>query len=242
MTTNAHHLTIGGIQVTIVRKEIRNLHLGVYPPDGRVRVAVPMTVSDAAVRSAVVGKLRWIGRQQAAFKNQLRQSAREMVSGESHFFLGRRYRLRLVEANQPRRVAIHSRRVIELRARPNDSVEQRRETMDRWYRNHLREMLPLLLEKWQQAIGVAVAACGIKKMKTKWGSSAVDSCRIWLNLELIKKPPECLEYLVVHELLHLRVRHHDDQFRATMDRLLPRWNQTRKVLNAAPLAHANWTY
>jgi hypothetical protein len=242
MTTETHELIISGIRVSVVRKRIKNLHLGVYPPDGRVRVAVPLAVSDAAVRVAVIGKLRWIRRQQAAFHAQERQSEREMVSGESHYYLGRRYRMTTVPAEGTSSVAIRSRNILELRAKPGLTAEQREHVLSRWYRERLRELAAPLVEKWQDKLGVMVDAWGIKRMKTKWGSCNAKARRIWLNLELVKKPPECLEYLIVHELVHLLVRHHDEQFVALMDRHMPKWRAYRKILNAAPLAYEVWDY
>jgi predicted metal-dependent hydrolase len=239
-TSRACILTVGGVRVSVVRKAIKNLHLGVYPPDGRVRVAAPLALSDAAVRVAVISRLRWIRRQQAAFKQQVRESEREMVSGESHYFLGRRYRLELIEASGTGRVELRNKRVMELHARPEHTREQREQLLHRWYRERLRELVPPLLEKWQATLGVRVAEWHVKKMKTKWGSCNARARRVWLNLELAKKPPECLEYLVVHELVHLRVRRHDDRFRGLMDLHLPKWGLVRKTLNSAPLAKDRW--
>ncbi|MFL5346787.1 MAG: M48 family metallopeptidase [Hyalangium sp.] len=242
MTTETHHLTVSGIRVSVVRKEIKNLHLGVYPPDGRVRVAAPLAVSDAAVRVAVIGKLGWIRRQRAAFDTQVRESKREMVSGESHYFLGRRYRLAVVMNHGKSGVVIRNRTIMELRVRPDLTTDQRERVLQRWYRDVLRELATPLLAKWQSALGVTVDGWGIKRMKTRWGSCNAKARRVWLNLELAKKPPECLEYLIVHELMHLLVRNHDDRFHALMDRHFPKWRATRKTLNAAPLAHEIWDY
>lgn len=241
MNTDRHHITVSGLQVEVVRKAIKNLHLGVYPPEGRVRVAAPLTVSDAAVRLAVIGKLGWIKRQKAKFANQPRQSQREMVSGESQYFLGRRYRLRVIEQPGAGKVVLRN-QTMELQVRPGTSAEQREQVVQRWYRQQLRQLLAPLLERWQPILGVAVAYCGIKKMKTKWGSCNAHARRIWLNLELAKKPVPCIEYLVVHELVHLLVRHHDDRFLTLMDQHLPQWRQQRQELNAAPLAHEIWDY
>jgi hypothetical protein len=237
MITEARTLTVSGLRIAVVRKAIKNLHLGVYPPDGRVRVAVPLAVSDQAVRVAVIGKLPWIRRQRAAFDHQARESRRTMVTGESHYFLGRRYRLEVVKAQGKSTVVLRNRAVVELHARPGLSAQDRERVLQAWYRERLRELVPPLLEKWQAALGVTVDEWGIKKMKTKWGSCSAEARRIWLNLELAKKPPECLEYLVVHELVHLVVRHHDDRFNAVMDRHLPKWRSVRKMLNTAPLAN-----
>lgn len=241
MTTEARYMTVSGLRVAVFRKEIRNLHLGVYPPDGRVRIAAPTATSDAAVRAAVATKLGWIKRQQRNFKSQARESAREMIAGESHFVLGKRFRLALLIEDAPRGVTLRGQRLL-LHARPGDSAHQRRETLDTWYRELLRGLTPPLLHKWQAKLGVRVSAWGIKKMKTKWGSCNATQRRIWVNLELAKKHSACLEYLVVHELLHLVARTHSDQFNALMDLHLPRWRQTRALLNASPLAHATWEY
>lgn len=242
MTTKSQSLTVSGIRVLVVRKAIKNLHLGVYPPDGRVRVAAPLAVSVAAVRVAVIGKLRWIRQQRAAFERQPREGRREMVAGESHYFLGRRYRLTVVEAEGASHVHLRSRQTLELHARSDLDVDHRVQVLQRWYRDQLKELVPPLLEKWQSRLRVRVSAWGIKRMKTKWGSCNAKARRVWLNLELAKKPPECLEYLIVHELVHLLVPKHDDRFNALMDRHLPKWRHYRKELNAAPLARETWSY
>ena len=242
MNTEQRHTTVHGLQVHIVRKDIKNLHLGVYPPSGRVRVAAPLRVSDAAVRRAVIGKLGWIKRHQRRFAAQPRQSKREMVSGESHYFLGRRYRLRVVSHNGAAKVLVRNKAAIELYVRPETNAKERDRVLQRWYRQQLKELVPPLLEKWQKAFGVQLSACRIKRMKTKWGTCTVDARRIWVNLELAKKPVRCLEYIVVHELTHLVERHHNDRFLATMDKHLPQWRLHRDELNSAPLAHETWSY
>jgi len=226
--------------VDVVRKEIKNLHLGVYPPDGRVRVAAPLLISDDAVRLAVIGKLGWIRRQRAKYEAQPRQSQRQMVSGESHYFLGRRYRLRVQQRDSPPRVALRGKTAIEIFVRPEATAEQRRALLQRWYRERLKALIPPLLEKWQQALGVQAADWGIKRMKTRWGTCNIKARRVWFNLELAKKPEQCLEYVVAHELMHLLERHHDDRFTALMDRHLTNWRQLRSELNQAPLAHEHW--
>jgi predicted metal-dependent hydrolase len=242
MNTESHDLTINGLPVSIVRKAIKNLHLGVYPPHGRVRVAVPLAVTDEAVRLAVVGKLGWIKRQRAKFKAQPRQSAREMVRGESHYFLGTRYRLRVIQQYGASRVVLRNRSSMELYVQPRTTAEQRERVLHRWYRQRLKELIPPLLEKWQSALGVQVADWGVKKMKTKWGTCSVDARRIWLNLELAKKPVQCLEYIVVHELVHLIERRHNEHFVSIEDKHLPQWRLHRQELNAAPLAQEAWDH
>ena len=242
MTTETRHITVGGIKVEVVRKRIKNLHLGVYPPHGRVRVAAPLVVSDEAVRLAVIDKLGWIRRQITGFAEQPRQSRREMTNGESHYFLGRRYRLRVREQDGPGRVALRGPGSLDLFVRRGTGAGQREAILLRWHRERLKELIPPLLEKWQRVLGVQVAAWGIKRMKTKWGSCNAPARRVWFNLELAKKPVQCLEYLVAHELTHLVERHHNDRFIGLMDRHLPDWRLRRQQLNAAPLAHETWTY
>ena len=240
MTTEAQTLTVSGIRVSVVHKAIKNLHLGVYPPDGRVRVAAPLALSDAAVRVAIVGKLRWIKRQQSSFERQARESQRELVSGESHYYRGRRYRLQVVEADGLPRVELRGHHILVLHVRPEWTVEDRERLLHRWYRERLRELSVGLIQKWQAKLGVEVRAWGIKRMKTKWGSCNSKARRIWLNLELIKKPPACLEYVVVHELVHLVAPKHDERFLRLMDRQVPTWRRRRAELNAAPLTNEGW--
>lgn len=242
MNTKKHQITVNNITVEVVRKAIKNLHLGVYPPHGRVRVAAPLAVSDDAVRLAVIGKLAWIKRQQAKFEAQPRQSRREMVRGESHYFLGQRYRLRVIEHHGAGKVVARNNASIDLYVRPETSADQREQVLQRWYREQLKALVPSLLEKWQVVLGVEVADWGVKKMKTKWGACTIDARRIWINLELAKKPVQCLEYIIIHELVHLIERHHNDQFRKLMDQFMPQWRFHREELNRGPLGHENWDY
>ena len=226
----------------VVRKPIKNLHLSVHPPEGRVRVSGPSRVDDEAVRLAVVSKLRWIRRHQKTFADQPRQSQREMVSGESHYFMGRRYRLRVLEHNSPIRVSRNGNSELTMQVRPGTSRDKREQLLNDWYRQHMKSLVPGLISRWQPVIGVHVADWGIKKMKTRWGSCNVQDHRVWLNLELAKKPPHCLEYVLVHEMVHLLERHHNDRFKALMDEFMPQWRLYRDELNQAPLAHEEWVY
>jgi len=242
MSTDRHFIEVGGIRVEVVRKAIKNLHLGVYPPEGRVRVATPLRVDDEAVRLAVISKLDWIRRQQARFAEQARQSAREMVSGESHYFLGQRYRLRVIEQAGPFKVELKGNSRLNLYVRLGTDAVRREKVLNDWYRSELKDRIPELIAKWEPVIGVKVAQWGVKKMKTKWGTCNIDARRIWLNLELAKKPPQCLEYIIVHEMVHLLERHHNDRFRELIDRFMPQWRLYRDELNHAPLAHEDWSY
>lgn len=230
-------IKVSGIRVQIDRKDIKNLHLGVYPPSGRVRVAAPLVVSDEAVRLAVIDKLGWIRRQQAKFLEQPRQSAREMVNGESHYFLGRRYRMRVHEQPGKQYVAIRGIASMDLFINPGRTTEQREAVLLRWYRQQLNALLPPFVAQWENTLNVQANAWGIKRMKTKWGSCNPISKRLWFNLELAKKPLRCLEYIVVHELAHLLERNHTIQFKALLDQHMPAWRQHREQLSQQPLAY-----
>lgn len=235
-------LQIGGIAVEVVRKEIKHLHVGVYPPAGRVRVAVPRRLDDEAVRLAVVSRLGWIRRKQKEFARQDRQSRREIVPGESHYFLGRRYLLNVKECDGSPDVWLVGKASMELRLPSGHDIAEREAVLQRWYRRQLKALLPPLLAKWQPRIGKSVSEVRIKRMKTRWGSCNAIARRVWLNLELVKKPAACLEYVLVHELVHLHERHHNDRFLEWMDTLLPAWRVHRDELNRAPLAHEDWAY
>ena len=242
MSTDRHHIEVAGIGVEVVRKDIKNLHVGVHPPAGRVRVAAPLRLDDEAIRLAVVSHLGWIRRKQKEFEGQDRQSHREMVTGESHYFQGRRYRLNVKECSGTRGVRLVGQTTLELRVPPGCNRDQRDAVLQRWYRRQLRALLPPLLAKWEPRTGRTVAEVRIKRMKTRWGSCNAAAGRIWLNLELIKKPVACLEYVLVHEMVHLLERHHTERFQECMERLMPTWRLHRDALNRAPLAHEEWTY
>lgn len=240
MSIEAQRLSVGGLRIDVVRKPIKNLHVGVYPPHGRVRVAAPLAVSDDAVRLAVVTRLPWIKRQRARFAGQPRQSERAYISGETHYFMGRPYRLRLIEGTSAGRVDVRSSKAIDLFVRTGSDRETRERVFIGWYRNELRSQATPLIEKWAAKLALPLPTWGIKRMKTKWGTCNADAGRIWLNLELAKKPPQSLEYVVVHELVHFLERQHSERFVALMDSALPNWRLLRDELNAKPLAHEEW--
>jgi predicted metal-dependent hydrolase len=235
-------IKVSDLAVEVVRKPIKNLHLGVYPPAGRVRVAVPLSIKNEAVRLAVIGKLGWIKRQRAKFEAQPRQSRREMVNGESHYYFGRRYRLRVVDSASGAKIVVRNASILELQVRPGTTAGQRERVLQDWYREQLKRKIPTILEKWQAVVGVEVAEWGIKKMKTKWGSCNARDGRIWLNLELAKKPVKCLEYIIVHELVHLLERRHNERFLELMNKFMLRWKTYKAELAQMPLGHDEWGY
>ncbi len=235
-----NNIVVSGIPVQIVRKPIKNLHLGVYPPDGRVRVAVPVHVTNDNVRLAVISRLKWIKTQQANFQCQPRQSERELVTGESHYVFGKRYRLEVIERRGRHEVIVKNNRTLQLFVNPGTTTINRAFVLSEWHRQQLKARIPMLLSHWELVIGKQASDWSIKKMKTKWGSCNIAQSRIWLNLELAKKPIECLEYVLVHELVHLLERQHSKQFKAYMDRFLPNWKQSRDILKREPLKDENW--
>jgi predicted metal-dependent hydrolase len=232
-------MTVAGIDVDIVYKEIKNLHIGVYPPMGRVRVAAPETLDDDQVRLAVVHRLPWIKRQRDQLRAAQRQSIREMVTGESHYVWGSRYRLKVIERPGRGHIEVDGDRLL-LYIPDGASTDRRRELLDRWYRWQLRHAIPGLIAKWEPKIGVTVPKWSIRRMKTKWGSCNRETGHIWFNVELAKKHPENLEYLAVHEMTHLLQRGHGEHFTKLMDKFLPEWRSRRDRLNEAPLGHEQW--
>lgn len=237
-----HQIEIGEFTIDIVRKSIKNMHLSVYPPTGRVRIAAPLNVDDEAVKLFAISKLAWIKKNQRKFEDQERQSPRAFVERESHYFEGRRYLLRVTEHDAPPKVIIKTKTHIDLFVRPNTSTEQRQIILNEWYRRHLKNQIPSIIQKWEKIIGVSVSSWGVKLMKTKWGTCNIEDKRIWINLELAKKPLRCLEYIVVHEMLHLVERYHNDKFSSLMDSLIPQWRQYKDELNSLPVSHGDWPY
>ncbi|MGN0920195.1 MAG: M48 family metallopeptidase [Cellvibrio sp.] len=235
-----HDLKIGSINIELHRKAIKNLHISVLPPDGAVRVAAPDAMSETAIRMAVISRIPWIRKQQQSFSKQARQSEREMLTGECHYLWGGRYRLEIIEGKGKHQVTIKGGR-IKLLINPNTSPHNRAKLLEKYYRTVLKDRISSLLPVWQEKLGVIAADWGVKKMKTKWGSCNIDAKRIWINLELAKKPVECLEYILVHELVHLIERHHNDAFKDHLDTFLPDWRERCDLLNRTPLAHVDWS-
>lgn len=231
MNSSPRRIEISGIEIEVVRKAIKHLRLSVSPPAGRVRVSAPLLVSDTEVRALVVAKLDWIRRHQARLAEQPQPFACAMVSGEQHFFQGQRYPLQVIEAQAPPKVVLNGNAMLALYVRPGSDAARRVAILDDWYRRQLKDLLPELIDRWQAVLGVEVAAWGVRKMKTRWGSCNTWARRIWLNLALAQKPPHCLEYVVVHELVHLLEHNHNVRFRRLMDRFLPHWREHRADLN-----------
>ncbi len=242
MSTNAYMLKVGLVEALIVRKAIKNVHLSVLPPEGKVRVTAPVAMNDDAIRILLATRLGWINRQQTKFRNQQRQTAREYVSGESHYLFGKRYRLEVRHEDAPPRVETRSNGKLLLFVRPNATQTKRQEVLTEWYRTELHRVLREMIDRWQNQIGVRVAGWGIKRMKTRWGTCNKDARRILLNLELAKKPIACIEYVVVHELIHLIEKKHNERFVQLMTKCIPKWRHAKEELNQFILSHETWGY
>lgn len=235
------HLTLGNIDIEVEQKDIKNIHLSVYPPDGRVRIAAPERMDLDTIRVFAISKLQWIKNQQEVLQNQEREAKREYLNRESHYFFGERYLLKVHQVDAAPKVELDH-KYIHLYVRPGASTEKRAEVMDEWYRAELKKIVPKLITKWEKRIGVKSNDYGIKKMRTKWGSCNTEAKRIWLNLELAKKPKDCLEYIIVHELVHLLERSHNQRFVKFMDEFMPKWRFYRDEFNRIPYSHVDWDY
>ena len=236
-------LTIGSLDVQLQRKTIKHLHISVMPPDGQIRVAAPESMTETAIRMAVIHRIPWIRKQQANFAKQVRQSTREMISGETHYLWGRRYRLEVIELDAIQNIA-HSVKLkggkLILTISTGTSTADKLKILNEYYRTRLKARAPDLIHKWSEQIDVTASGWQVQKMKTKWGSCNIEEGRILLNLELAKKPLLCLEYIIVHELLHFKERQHNDRFKALLDTHMPDWRSRRDLLNRMPLGQEDW--
>lgn len=223
-------LIIDDIEIQVQKKKIKNIYLRVKAPQGGVQVSAPKNMNDEAIKMFVVSKISWIKKHQEKYKNQPKQCKREYISGESVYVFGKRYTLELVYSNRCNDVKIDGDQLI-LQVREESTIEHRANILNEWYRENIKREIPKLLEKWQKIIGVTAEEWGVKNMKTRWGTCNVRDKRIWLNLQLAKKHPKCLEYVVVHELVHLLEKSHNNIFIGYMNKFLPNWRETKKELN-----------
>ncbi len=234
-------IKLGDIPVDVVLKDIKNVHLSVHPPTGRVRISAPRRMNLDTIRIFAISKLDWIKQQQARLREQERETPRDYVDRESHNVWGKRYLLSVVESDQPPSIELKHRRMI-LRVRPRTDKGKRQALVEDWYRKQLKKAVPPLLAQWQPLLGVKVERFFVQRMKTKWGSCNHKACTIRLNTELAKKPPECLEYIVVHELVHLLEPTHNARFVGLMEHFMPKWQFHRDQLNRFPVSHEDWSY
>ena len=232
---------VGDMAVDVVRKDIKNVHLSVHPPTGRVTIAAPTRMTLDTIRVFAISKLAWIRQQQRKLQAQERETPREFLPRESHYVWGRRYLLTVIEGDQPATVTLSHSRIV-LRVRPGADRAKRQAILDEWYREQIKKAVPPLVAKWEPLMDVKVARIHVQRMKTKWGSCNAAAGAIRLNTDLAKKPRECLEYLVVHEMAHLLEPTHNARFVAVMDRFMPKWRSFREALNRLPVRHEHWGY
>jgi predicted metal-dependent hydrolase len=234
-------IKLGDITVDVIRKDIKNIHLSVYPPTGRVRISAPSRMELETIRIFAVSKLGWIKKQQKKLLEQEREAPREYLDRESHYVWGKRYLLKVVDVDEPPSVELKY-KWLKVFVRPGADEEKRQEILAEWYRTQLKLEAPPLIAKWEPLMGVRVERFFVQRMKTKWGSCNHTAGTIRLNTELAKKPKECLEYIVVHEMAHLLEPTHNDRFIGIMDLFLPQWRAYRDELNRLPVRHEDWMY
>ncbi len=236
----ATQVRFGEIEADVVLKEIKNVHLSVHPPTGRVRIAAPSRMSLDTIRVFAISKVPWIRQQQRKFREQQRESPREYLDRESHYVWGRRYLLKLVEANTQPSVELSHKRLV-LTTRPGWNQAKGEALLNAWYREQVKAAASTLVAKWEQLMQVNVERVFVQRMKTKWGSCNQRNAAIRLNADLAKKPRACLEYIIVHEMNHLLERTHNGRFVALMDQFLPKWRIRRSMLNDLPVKHETWS-
>lgn len=234
-------IQLGGIAVDVIKKDIKNVHLSVYPPTGRVRISAPLDMDIRTIRVFAISKLGWVKQQQKKLRGQERETAREFLDRESHYLWGQRYLLKLIEKDAVPSVEVKHRHLI-LNVRPGFTYEKKRALLEEWYRVHLKKAVPPLLVQWRHVIGVEVNDFFVQSMKTKWGSCNPVARTIRLNTELAKKPRQCLEYILVHEMVHLLEATHNGRFVALMNHFMPKWQLLRSELNRLPVRHETWGY
>ena len=232
-------IQIGEIAIAVARKDIKNVHLSVHPPNGRVTLVAPKGTRPEVARAYAVSKLGWIRDQQAKLRGQARETPRQFVERESHYLWGRRYLLSVREKEAKPTVRLDHRRIV-LTIRSRTSRSKREAVLHEWHKSLLHQAIPELIQKWERRLGVKVAGYFLQRMKTKWGGCNHRARNIRLNTELVKKPKDLLEYVVVHEMLHLIAPTHSEQFLALMHKHYPAWREARAELNELPLAAEAW--
>lgn len=234
-------LKLGDVAVDVVFKNIKNVHLSVYPPTGRVRISAPVRMNLDTIRVFAISKLGWIRQQQKRLREQERETPREYLDRESHYVWGKRYLLSVVENERAPSVELkHSRMILTVRGGAAQAAKEA--LVAQWYREQIKALVPQLISKWEPILGVSVKRMFVQQMKTKWGSCNPRARTIRLNTELAKKPKECLEYIVAHEMIHLLEPTHNTRFMALMDQFMPKWQYFRQRLNRLPVRHADWEY
>lgn len=230
-------IKVNDIEILVLKKKIKNFHLNVLPPNGKVRISVPLGTTDEAINTFAITRLPWIRKQIKNFKGQERQSERQYISWESHYFKGNRYLLNVIHHNSPAKIEIRNKKYLDFYVSPNHTITQKEKIVMDWYRDQLKKELPELIEKREKIVWIKVDSREVKRMKTVRWTSNIEKKKIWFNLELVKKPQECLEYIIVHEMVHFLERTHNDRFVAYMDKFMPKWRLYKDELNSQVLSH-----
>lgn len=233
-------IQLGDIAITVTRKDVKHVHLSVHPPGGRVTLVAPIGTRPEVAHAYAASRLGWIRDQQARLRGQARETPRQFVERESHYLWGRRYLLSVREEETKPSVRLTHRSII-LTVRPASGSTQRAAVMHDWHKSQLHDTVPELIRRWEPKLGVQVAGYFLQRMKTKWGSCNPRARTIRLNTELVKKPRDLLEYVVVHEMLHLIEPTHSERFHGLMDKQYPAWREARAELNELPLSAEIWT-
>lgn len=232
-------IRLGEIAIAVTRKDIKHVHLSVHPPNGRVTLVAPAGTRLEVARAYAVSKLGWIRDQQARLRAQARETPRRLVTRESHYVWGKRYLLSVIEREQKPSVTMDHRRIT-LTVRPGSGQAKREAVMHDWHKRLLHEAVPRLIRKWEPRLEVKVAAYFLQRMKTRWGGCNHEARHIRLNTELVKKPKDLLEYVVVHEMAHLIAPTHSERFVALLNAHYPSWREARVELNELPLGSGAW--
>jgi len=232
---------LGNMVVEVTLKDIKNVHLSVYPPAGHVRISAPSHMSMDTIRVFAISKLAWIKKQQAKLQAQVRETPRDLLDRESHYVWGKRYLMEVVEKEQAPSITFKGKKMV-LQIRPLTSSDKRHKILEDWYREQLKAEVPALITRWQKRMDVTVDRFYARRMKTRWGSCNPQKRSIRLNTDLARKPRECLEYIVVHEMTHLLEPTHNARFVALMDQFMPNWQHRRDQLNQLPVRHEKWAY
>ena len=227
-------LVVNGIEVSVIKKSIKNMHLYVKPPEGRVEVSAPLHLSDESIKLFVRTKIGWIRKQQEKFDKQPRLTEREYVSGEAFYVWGRQYFLQVEYSYKGNALVLDGNKAI-LTVRKESTAKQREAFVNEWYRSLLKAEVEKYLPKWEKITGLYCSSWQSKYMTTRWGTCNTNTRKIWLNLQLAKKPVECLEYVILHELAHLKVKNHGADFVAILDQHMPYWRELKKQLNDSTL-------
>lgn len=237
MNTEAQQIQVLDVTIDVIKKDIKNMHLAVYPPTGRVRIASPKAINDEAIRLFAVSKIRWIKKHQKSFYEQSREAPREYITGESHYFEGKRYLLKVIARYGKHEIRVKNKTYLELYVSPNATIAAKEKVFNAWYRAHLKKIVPQRIKNWEKKIGVTCKAWDVKKMRTRWGSCHIEKRKILLNLELAKKPRHCLDYVIAHELVHFHERNHNENFKKLLDTYMPNWKSYKRELNNLPVAY-----